>query len=297
MAAMAVSRAHVIALVVLAALAAGCSTAQQTTSGQSQSPSSASPTASVGESTSPFTGSFDVNGHDLYLSCTGSGEPTIVLEPGEGGSSTTLDAIRSEYDARVMVCGYDRANVGNSGAAPTPRNSDEVTADLHDLLRDAEVPGPYILVGHSAGGLIVQAYAARYPEEVAGVVAMNPVPPWQEWSKEGLAAMTPAERKGEGAYYKGENGESFDYKGMSERIAALPIPKVPFHLLISTIAQCDSPNDVCSRTYPAYTHIMNSVADRWANGRFSQVPASHDIYLDKIRTVRGVIDEVLARAA
>lgn len=278
------------ALVLLAACATDPS------SGASSKASSDPSMPTTSEPGSPFTGAFDVSGRDLYLSCTGTGRPTIVLEPGEGGLSTSLDPIRSEYDNRTMVCGYDRANLGSSGSAPTPRKSDDVTADLHGLLKAAKVPGPYVLVGQSAGGMIVQVYAARYPEEVAGVVAMNPVPPWQEWSTKGFAEMTPAERKAETEYFKGENSESFNYVDMSERIATSPVPDAPFHVLISTIAQCENPEDVCARTHPTITGIMMSLAERWPNGRFSKVPAAHDIYLDDSRAVGKVIDDVMSRA-
>ena len=284
----------ILALVLAAFLAvAACGGVPE--GGGSSEPKADASSSGKSESASALTGAFDVDGRELYLSCTGSGGPTMVLESGEDGSSMDLDPIRDRYDGRVMVCGYDRANNGRSGSAPTPRKSDDVTADLHGLLETAKVPGPYVLVGQSAGGTIVQAYAARFPEEVAGVVAMNPVPPWKEWSTRGFAKMTPAERMEETAYFQGENGEALDYVDMSKRIAESPTPEAPFHLLISSIEQCESPEDICGRTYPAATRMFMTLAERWPNGRFSQVPASHEIYLTDVRTVQQVIDDVLSR--
>jgi pimeloyl-ACP methyl ester carboxylesterase len=84
--------------------------------------------------------------------------------------------VRQAFDLRVRVCAYDRANTGASGAAPTPRAATAVAADLNGLLAAAQMPGPYVLVGHSAGGMFVQSYARRYPDSVVGLVAMHPVP-------------------------------------------------------------------------------------------------------------------------
>jgi pimeloyl-ACP methyl ester carboxylesterase len=219
----------------------------------------------------------------------------MVVETGEGVPSSSLDPIRSAYDSQMMVCGYDRANTGASGSAPTPRQRDDVIADLHGLLQAAEIPGPVVLVGHSAGGLIVQAYAVEHPDEVVGVVAMNAVPSWREWSTLGFDAMTPTEQKAETAYYEGDNGESLDYKDISAGTEG-PGPALPLHVLISTIAQCESKTDVCGRTYPAYTRIMKSLAKRWPDGQFSQVNAPHEIYTEDMQAVTTAIDDVLKRS-
>ena len=97
----------------------------------------------------------------------------MILEAGEAVPSDAMDAVRAAYDSELRVCSYDRANQGQSGSAPTPRTADDLIQDLHGLLAAAKVRGQYLLVGHSAGGLLVQAYAAAYPGEVAGVVALN----------------------------------------------------------------------------------------------------------------------------
>jgi pimeloyl-ACP methyl ester carboxylesterase len=263
-----------------------------------ETPSAQSPSGSQAPSTpSEFNGTFNVNGRDLLLSCTGNGEPTMILEAGEAVPSDAMDAVRAAYDSDLRVCSYDRANQGQSGSAPTPRTADDLIQDLHGLLAAAKVPGQYLLVGHSAGGLLVQAYAAAYPGEVAGVVALNPVPLWGQWSTRGFSKMTAEERRSETAYYAGENGESLNYRDISERIKSLEVPTgIPFHVLISTTSQCDSPDDICSRTYPAYETIMKELAGQWTEGRFRQVDAPHEIYNANLATVREVIDDVRSRA-
>lgn len=258
---------------------------------------SESPTRVASPATQEITGSFAVGDRELYISCTGESAASVILEAGEGVPSGAMESIRSVYSAEIRVCSYDRANMGKSGDAPTPRAADDITADLHGLLEAAEVPGPYVLVGHSAGGMFVQAYARRYSDDVAGVVAMNPVPPWEPWSKEGFQEMTPQERQEETDYFRGANNESLDYRASSEQLATLPPPKkIPFHLLISTVAQCDSPDDICARTYPAYESIMRDVSKEWPEGRFTQTQAGHEIYLSDLAAVRAALDDVLQRA-
>jgi len=103
----------------------------------------------------------------------------------------------------TTTCAYDRANNGQSDNVPKPRTAKDVVEDLHALLAAAEVPGPYLLVGHSAGGMLVQLYARTYPEQVVGVVSMNPVPPAHPWLDEVSKIFTTQEYSGEEAYYKG----------------------------------------------------------------------------------------------
>jgi pimeloyl-ACP methyl ester carboxylesterase len=285
-----------VAALLLAACGGGSQPGSQGQAGPRE-PSGAVADPSASSSAGRQSGLFDVGGRKLLLACTGNGRPTIVLEPGEGASHDAMDPIRAAYDSRLRVCSYDRANTGRSGPASTPRTGAAMLADLQGLLRAAEVPGPYVLVGHSAGGLLVQDFGAAFPGEVAGVVALNPVPPWGDWSSLGFRRMTPAERRDETAYYDGANGESIDYRDVSNEVAGSRAPhRIPFHVLISTVAQCDSPNDVCGRTYPAYERIMKSISRRWAQGRFSEVAAPHEIYATDMPAVRAAIDDVLDRA-
>lgn len=242
------------------------------------------------------TGTFEANGRELFIDCIGQGSPTFVLEAGEGVPSDAMSGLKQHLADRGTACSYDRANTGQSGSAPTPRTAAEIVADLDALLAAASVPGPYVLVGHSAGGMFVQMYARMLPKDVAGVIAMNPVPPFAEWREQGFPEMTKQERAGEIAYYEGQNGESFDYRVSSEQIAEAPAPPdVPFEMLISTIAQCDAPDDICGRTYPAYEGIMETLSQEWPDGGFSQVDAGHEIYLGDPEAVLAIVDRVLAR--
>jgi pimeloyl-ACP methyl ester carboxylesterase len=119
----------------------------------------------------------DVGGHRLHLYCTGSGSPTVVLEPGQGGASSDLGWVAPAVARDSRVCVYDRAGRGWSDDAEGPQDAVQIAADLHTLLDRAHVPGPYVLAGHSFGGLYVQTFAAKYPDQVAGLVLLDSTAP------------------------------------------------------------------------------------------------------------------------
>ncbi len=115
----------------------------------------------------------DVGGHRLHLWCAGSGGPTVVLESGLGGFSYDWNYIREDIAGFTRVCAYDRAGYGWSDPVQAPLSSGEVAEDLHDLLTGGGETGPYLLVGHSAGGVHVRSFARLFPDEVAGMVLVD----------------------------------------------------------------------------------------------------------------------------
>jgi len=117
----------------------------------------------------------DVGGHRLYIECTGSGGPAVVLQAGLGASSSSWAGIAPAVAATTTVCTYDRAGHGSSDEAGQ-QDGIALATDLHTLLERAGVPGPYILVGHSSGGPYVRVFAAQYPDEVAGMVLLDAQP-------------------------------------------------------------------------------------------------------------------------
>jgi pimeloyl-ACP methyl ester carboxylesterase len=119
----------------------------------------------------------DVGGHRMHIYCTGSGSPTVILEPGQGGASSDSGWVAPTLARDSTVCVYDRAGRGWSDPANGPQDARQIAADLHTLLERAHVPGPYVLAGHSAGGLYVQTFAAHYPDQVAGLVLLDSTAP------------------------------------------------------------------------------------------------------------------------
>jgi pimeloyl-ACP methyl ester carboxylesterase len=122
----------------------------------------------------PYSGRFDIGGRKLFLHCTGSGSPTIVFQ---GGLTTDWAEVQDRVAKFTRACSYDPANGlwGRSEPAPTPRTAADVVADLHALLAAAKVPGPYVLAGHSDGGLFVQLYASKHATDVSGLVLIDAV--------------------------------------------------------------------------------------------------------------------------
>jgi len=132
----------------------------------------------------------DVGPYRLHLECHGSGGPTVILEPGGGGSAASMGLIAPAVARDGRVCVYDRAGRGWSDFAASPPDGAQIATDLHTLLNRAHIPGPYVLAGHSFGGLYVRTYAAKYPGEVAGLVLVDST----------AAHHTPVNRPEPGAY-------------------------------------------------------------------------------------------------
>lgn len=116
----------------------------------------------------------DVGGYRLHLHCTGRGEPTVVLIAGSGDFSFDWSLVQPGVSRFARVCSYDRAGLAWSDPGPTPRTMRQDAYELHTLLRAAGIKSPYVLVGHSIGGLIARVYGEQYPKEVAGMVLVDP---------------------------------------------------------------------------------------------------------------------------
>lgn len=115
----------------------------------------------------------DMGGYRLHLYCLGVGSPTVILEAGLGDNVLGWELVHEKLAESTRVCAYDRAGLGWSDGQDRVIPSQEVAQILHTLLQKAQVAGPYILVGHSMGGLHVRSYARLYPEEVVGMVLVD----------------------------------------------------------------------------------------------------------------------------
>ena len=111
----------------------------------------------------------DVGGRRLYVECIGSGSPTVLLEAGLGLASQSWTTVQLELGQTTRTCAYDRAGMGDSDAMPGVHDAGDEIRDLERLLTRGRIAPPYVLVGHSYGGLLARLFARAHPEQVAGV--------------------------------------------------------------------------------------------------------------------------------
>lgn len=122
----------------------------------------------------------ELGSHRLHLLSAGEGTPTVLFESGLMSTILSWKDIQPEIAKSTRTVCYDRAGLGWSDPGPMPRDAGRIVNELHDLLESAVISPPYVLVGHSFGGLTTRLFATRYPEEVAGLVLIDPVVP-EEW--------------------------------------------------------------------------------------------------------------------
>lgn len=115
----------------------------------------------------------DVGGYKLHLACRGQGHPTVLLEAGLNDFSVQWARVEPAVAQFSRVCAYDRAGLGWSEPSPHTRTRATMVAELHTLLRNAGETGPYLLVGHSFGGMIMRDFAQGYPAHVVGMVLVD----------------------------------------------------------------------------------------------------------------------------
>ena len=164
-------RLRSIVILVLVSFVAACSenssTPSTTTTKASESPGEALTSDEI-------DGVFEVDGgRGLYLRCSGTGSPTVVLEGGDEDDSSSYSFAEPALAELTRTCVYDRANLGSSDPAPGPRRLDDFVGDLDALLDAAGVPPPYVLVGTSGGGFITAGYAEGHRRDIAGMVLID----------------------------------------------------------------------------------------------------------------------------
>ena len=117
----------------------------------------------------------DVGGRKLNLYCSGTGSPTVVFESPSGGAAWDWWAVQPKVAAKTRACVYDRAGYGFSDPSPRAADAENAVSDLHALLQAAGVSPPYVLVGNSFGGGAAELFAWKHPDEVGGLVLVEPM--------------------------------------------------------------------------------------------------------------------------
>ena len=239
---------------------------------------------------SEVAGVFDVGGRKLYLECRGTGSPTVVYlhgsvqQAGDGGRGSAA-RIPALLEDRHRFCSYDRANVGRSDPAPGPLTGRGSVRDLHALLAEAQVRGPFVLLGGSLGGAIADLYAEAYPDDVAGMVLLDSTVP---------AYLGICKR----LYPPGSGPQPGQWRGEAERLDRLATfreagtiqghrPKIPVTYIAAKL-------HLEPRIATAIRRAQRAFVDRFSPGRRIVVDAPH--YMEPVIPERIVqeIERVIA---
>lgn len=176
-------------------------------------------------------GMIDVGGYRLRIQCQGKGSPTIIMDSGLNMPMDTWQTVPKEVAKFTRVCTYERAGLDESDASPKQlRTSKDVVTDIYTLLQNAGEKGPFVLAGHSFGGLNMLLYSSLHPQDVAGIVLIDSSHPEQYQRYANL--KSPEEREKYLRHEGGENREHINLLASAEEVKnALPIPPIPLVIL------------------------------------------------------------------
>lgn len=285
------------------------------------SPSTA-PTPMAAGMSNWVEGKVDAGGYELYYICVGEGSPTVILEAGGGGDSSGWELVMLYYRSYTRVCAYDRANLGKSDSASKPRTFDDMTRDLHTLLQKLPIEGPYVLAGHSMGGMLIRLFASQYPEDVVGLVLVDSAHPDMG---DRLLATLPSETAGEDKSFKtwrqyatwmstSEGKASVDAEGVDMRVSNGQVRAVKSlgNLPLAVVSR--SPNNpVMVGGFPSLPEEINTaLMQQWQdmqteleglssnNIRFTAVRSGHGVPLEEpklvVEAIRHVVNEYRVNA-
>jgi pimeloyl-ACP methyl ester carboxylesterase len=178
----------------------------------------------------------DVGGYRLRVECKGRGEPAVVMDAGLAHGLHTWDLVLPEVAKFTRVCSYDRAGIGESDRGRKPRTSQQIVTELHALLKNVKLKAPYVLVGHSFGGLNVRLYASQHPDQVAGMVLVDPS--HEDQSDRYAALMSRSVRQSFLDLENGRNKEDVNVLVSDAQLrSSTPIPNIPLVVLTAAYAK------------------------------------------------------------
>lgn len=256
--------------------------------------------------------------HKLHIHCAGAGSPTIVVDVGAGESYASWMPLLDQLAQDTRVCAYDRAAYGQSEPGPMPRDSQRAAEELHQLLLSSGEEGPFLLVGHSLGGLNMQVFAARWPEQIAGAVLLDPSPlGWmmgegfpelRELFVQEIAAMRAQAGPARASSDSGAGPEAAFWEALAsehEELFARTAQQVAaissFGQIPLTVIGASEPEPRFGESSAAFRQFWNDESRRLATksgrGRFMLAQgSSHHIHLDAPELVLGAIREMLVES-
>jgi pimeloyl-ACP methyl ester carboxylesterase len=234
----------------------------------------------------------DVGSHRLFLDCSGGGEaPSVVFEAGSGRTTEDWSSVQEAVGKFARACSYDRAGLGKSDKLPEPQTATEVVDDLHRLLGKANVQGPYVLVGHSQGGIFVRGYTAQYPKEVVGLVLVDSAHEEQFWR---VAAISPKWAQRIAGQFSPEEMRRQGFLPSSERLSwHFDIPLI----VIEHGAASGNSDTMNEQSEIVFRALQQDLATRSKYGELRKAQTSgHYIQLDQPDLVTQAVEDVIQKA-
>ena len=212
----------------------------------------------------------DVGGHGLQFLVGGQGSPAVIFEGGFGTGIASWSTVQRDVAAFAQTVSYDRAGIGQSDPGPKPRSAKQIAAELHTALEKAGVKPPYVMVGHSFGGIYVRVFADMYPKEVVGLVLIDPS---QESFNDWLVKNQPDRVKaGQSNIAKASEGVQAEFAGVDTSYAQARVAKVPEGIPVTILTATEDDS------MPAEARkLWIEKHKEWA----ATVPASKHIVVDK----------------
>jgi hypothetical protein len=217
-----------------------------------------------------------VNDRRVHVVVAGQGQPTVVFEAGFVNDLRSWAKVQAEIAKSCTTVSYDRAGLGLSEESSSPRSGEQIATDLHALLQKLGVAPPYILAGHSAGGLYIRSFAHRYPNEIGGMIFVDAVLPeylrwlhrndhehWQELEKIGMES---------GSVVRAQ------WLGLEPTLKEIeksgPLPRVPVVVLVSN--QSDLPFKPPT-AMPEFLRTQTGFTDHVPGARMTVIAAGHEL--------------------
>lgn len=222
----------------------------------------------------------------------GSQGPTVVLQSGLGDDMDSWAPLLPELEPRQALWAYSRPGYGDSTAATGSRDPCTVAEELHALLQRSQQRPPYLLVGHSIGGLYQYAFAKLYPQEVAGLLLIDPTHP-RHWPllQERTPALAASLKILRATAFSSAMRQEFDGQNVClERLAALPAPVAPMTLLARSRFGLTEPE--------AFQRLVRELEVDWSRllpglQRQEVAAAGHYIHHDQPRVVNEALRRLL----